>query len=108
MHYCMGKLVGGSITLASVSDKHVCGKCGMKSDKKSKCCHDELTLLKVNDSHQPVGYFFESLIFDIPAQVFGVYHQPVFSFTSEQTSTNSSPPGKEHMSLHILQCNYRI
>lgn len=108
MHYCMGKLVGGSITLTHDNDEHACGKCGMKTDKKSKCCHDEFTILKVNDSHQPVAYYFESPVFDISAQLFDVYPQPIVCFVNKQSFIDSSPPGKEHISLHVIQCSYRI
>jgi hypothetical protein len=107
-HYCMGKLVGGSITLSHPGEGHDCEKCGMKTDKKSKCCRDEQTIIKVNDSHQPVAFHFESFVFDIPVPSFSLNYP--FLQVSETTPvfTSSSPPGNEQISLHTLHCNYRI
>ena len=50
VHYCMGKIAGVE-WYGGQNDK--CGKCGM-TEKKSGCCHDELKIYKLEDSHKNV------------------------------------------------------
>lgn len=45
-HYCMGKLAG--VSYQSPADSH-CGLCGMDN---TGCCHNDLKLVKLDDSHK--------------------------------------------------------
>lgn len=49
IHYCMGKHSGADLYGTS-SGK--CGRCGMKEQKKSGCCHDDHKFYKLEDSHK--------------------------------------------------------
>lgn len=47
-HYCMGEVAGYAF---GQNDEHLCGVCGMSNEG---CCHDDLSVLKVEDDHQIV------------------------------------------------------
>jgi len=56
IHYCMGKEIGSSVSLADTGT-HACSKCGMENAR-NKCCHDEVKFLKLQDVHQQVSAGF--------------------------------------------------
>lgn len=51
IHYCMGKI--SSVTFNHDADQEdgTCGKCGM-SKTENHCCKDEVTTVKLTDSHK--------------------------------------------------------
>lgn len=69
-HYCMNKLVS---TEYFGGTKNVCGRCGMKMHKNSKCCHDEVKVAKLQQDQNK----FTAANYEIPSL------QPVISPTSE-------------------------
>jgi hypothetical protein len=107
-HYCMDRLVASDVLLIQ-HDTDACGKCGMKKQEKSKCCRDEVTVLKVSDSHQWSAYHFEwPVTAVITEHLFPVYSVQVIDRNERPFFTDSSPPGKEYISLQELYGVYRI
>ncbi len=58
VHYCMGKF--SSVTFGHEQDHNdgACDKCGMVKTE-NHCCKDEVTKVKLSDSHQFSSFAFE-------------------------------------------------
>lgn len=54
-HFCMDRY--DSIQLYKTSSD-LCGKCGMHTQNKG-CCHDEITIIKLQDDHKTSSFSFE-------------------------------------------------
>lgn len=105
IHYCMGKIISAKIDIEK-SEK--CGKCGMAN--KSGCCQDELTIVKISDSHQAnySSYNFHQFYF-LLSKNFGEINgisQPDISQSIPVLS--SSPPENTFPSLYLLYNVFRI
>lgn len=48
-HYCMDRLASVQFF---ASESRVCGKCGMHTKDSNGCCHDEVTVVKMQDDQQ--------------------------------------------------------
>lgn len=104
VHYCMGKFAGANVEI-SKSDK--CGKCGMTA--KSGCCHDEVTVLKINDSHKANynSYSFQAAYYMLPKTYRLLPKVDLFDL-GQQTAFSSSPPESHYPSLYLLYNVFRI
>lgn len=72
-HYCMGKVAGYAL---GANDEHNCNVCGMSNEG---CCHNDLSILKVNDDHQlyPAGITLPSAAIHPPiGEIVFVYTFP--------------------------------
>ncbi len=105
-HYCMGELAGVEL-YGGHDDK--CGKCGM-TEKKNGCCHDELKIYKLDDSHKNVT---NAICFDAGqvaiihrADGYTLWLQPLLP-ASVQTPVHS-PPDIGGPSINIANCVFRI
>ncbi len=111
MHYCMGKRINGSVSLVRYhDDEHTCGKCGMVVADDSKCCHNEIAIIKVSDNHQPISYHFDikptivtAFEFFAPQQNWAAYNN-----NNNRVFISSSPPGIQQVSLQALYSVFRI
>jgi hypothetical protein len=104
----MGRLIGSELTLTHHQDDHKCGKCGMTKAQKSNCCHNEVTVLKVNDSHQLSAYQFEPPVMVALVEEFPQYKTQLLNYNPKPAFVIPSPPGKEYSSLLHKCCIYRI
>ena len=101
IHYCMGELSNVAIRTEVTN---TCSNCGMENDG---CCHDDVKMVKLTDSHQSTWIqddLFQISVPDIEPQV-----TPVPVIAKEQTlfaEQIHSPPGSPSRS--ILFCVFRI
>lgn len=103
MHYCMGELA--EISYHSSEKDSDCGYCGMED---SDCCHDDLKVFKLDDTHKssPV------VTFEIPqiqalSPVVPDYKIQNFTSGSDMAYTRN-PPEYESPSHNILFSVFRI
>lgn len=105
-HFCMNEPVAVSI---HGTDNHTaCGKCGMESKK--GCCHDEVSVYKITDSHASV-----TADFDFKATQFINLNQWLLSafeitFPTQLQATGYKPPPPllSHSDRQALICVFRI
>ena len=109
VHYCMGKQSGASVALAE-KEHHTCGKCGMQNGK-SKCCHDEVKLVKLQDEHQQVASGFQCAAPLATTQEFNCI-EPRISFSAAPIASGYTPPDDDQdtgdLPLFILHGVFRI
>ena len=108
IHYCMGQQTGSSVQFAEVA-AHTCSKCGMENGK-SKCCHDEVKFLKLQDVHKQVSTDYQFTPPVAAAQEFNLI-DPVLRFDScGPAVSNNSPPNDDagQPSIFILNGVFRI
>ena len=108
IHYCMGREVGSSISLAD-SSTHKCSECGMENAK-NKCCHDDVKIIKLQDVHQQATAGF---LVQPPPAVEKEFNwiDPLLQFTNTAVCyCNNSPPDEEPLgpSLFLLHGVIRI
>jgi hypothetical protein len=103
VHYCMGEVAGVAI---GHSNADTCGTCGMDNDG---CCHDDVSVVKVQDSHAMASAHVDLLKaeypvqhpdqhFIVPSALSAAYAHPVAH----------GPPVASATPLHILHCVFRI
>jgi hypothetical protein len=103
VHYCMGEVAGVAV---GQSNADTCGTCGM--DNKG-CCHDDVNVVKIQDSHS-----MASMQADFPkAEAIAQQYSPVFSVPALVTGLRSienahGPPLAEQVPLHVRHCVFRI
>lgn len=104
-HFCMNEPTGVSL---HGSDNHkACDKCGMES--KQGCCHDEVSVYKLTDSHASV-----TANFDFKAIQFVTLQQWVLSVVETNyplqslITDNIPPPLLSHNDRQALICVFRI
>jgi len=103
MHYCMGKLA--DISYNTQTDSH-CGICGMDD---SGCCHDDVKVVKLEDSYKSATIInfqlpvLEALSPGTPVYTFSIHHScpGVVSYAND-------PPDIQQPSLTILHSVFRI
>ena len=61
IHFCMNKVVDSEISLSDKSHEK-CPKCGME-EKRTGCCSDEQSIVKLDTNHQSSEVGFEAPIF---------------------------------------------
>jgi hypothetical protein len=103
VHYCMGEVAGVAI---GHSNADTCGTCGMDNDG---CCHDDVSVVKVQDSHAMATAQVDLLKAEYLVQ------QPDHRFVGPAVLSASltrpvahGPPDASATPLHILHCVFRI
>jgi hypothetical protein len=106
VHYCMGRIA--SVEYGYDNDHDQCGKCGM-SGKKSKCCHTESKLVKVQDEHQLVKttVSFAQSPAEAPVQQPLIQH-PVAGQDHYLALQYHSPPDQRLNTVYLSNCVFRI
>ena len=106
IHYCMGEHAGADLYGSSDGK---CGRCGMKEQNKSGCCHDDHQFYKLNDSHKKsVSEFnFET---GEPAleSSYVIYDWLLPATTTSAVIANHSPPLFSRPPARILHGVFRI
>jgi hypothetical protein len=103
VHYCMGEVADVALGHKE-SDR--CGTCGM--DNKG-CCNDEVSVVKIQDSHSIV-----SLQSDFPkAEALAQQFPQANDFNSLASDTYltpkvHAPPDRTQLPLHVKYCVFRI
>jgi hypothetical protein len=106
IHYCMGKAAGTTVQFTE-KDSHLCDKCGMQKGA-TKCCHDEIKVIKVQDSHKQVTNDFQCQPPAAPEQEYNLIN-PAHHFYSDATPvSNHSPPTAGPTPLCIFNCVFRL
>ena len=114
-HYCMGKLIGTTLSHAATEDdgEHNCDLCGMKKGSNDGgCCHDEQATFKVSEAQQG----FSSMQMALP-QLIGTL--PVTLYVAESSSlalrpvapatwTAGPPIRPPSCPIYLRVCNFRI
>jgi len=90
VHYCMDKQVGSSIKFAEIS-KPACAECGMQNGK-NRCCHDELTFIKLQDVHQQVTADYSITPLPPVSLEYDLVNTSFTAAAGEATACNHSPP----------------
>ena len=100
-HYCMGEVAGYAL---GHNNDHICGVCGMSNEG---CCHDDLSILKVNDDHQLVysGIVLTPLDLHIPVE------ETYFSFSlpsNKHVDFAQGPAPPLNYDRQAMFCVFRI
>ena len=105
----MGEYMGSSIFHSSVEK---CPKCGMKKSKSTGCCKDEKQTLKLQQEVEKLNqdnFFYYSFVNHIPTPFLNYNFE--FSFNKAVLTEKFQlppPPLISSLSLHILNCIFRI
>jgi hypothetical protein len=103
IHYCMGEIA--EVVLGHKSSD-TCGKCGMENQG---CCHDDVKVVKIQDSQSLASINIDFAKAEVLAQAY-----PELSYTesilpaSVIVQTAHAPPGKAAVPLNIRYCVFRI
>jgi hypothetical protein len=103
IHYCMGKVA--EVALGHhTSDK--CGQCGMDNDG---CCHDDVKVVKIEDTHSVSSIHTDFLKAHAIAHASPELFRSADIFNaSTPIEASNAPPGKGQVSLNIQNCVFRI
>ena len=103
VHYCMGRVADIAFG-DNESDK--CPKCGMEN---KGCCHDDVKVVKLQDSHQLFNNHVEIAKAEalIP-EYSSVFNWQIASNDTDPVQRNHSPPLTGDIPLSILNCVFRI
>lgn len=97
LHYCMGKLMG--ISLSGHNDDHKCSRCGMTKKSGKGCCKDENKVIKATHEHIQATQLLcnEStpLAIAIPTQYYH-YTSPRWTQPIKNTINTHAPPISSH------------
>ncbi len=106
VHYCMGRIA--SVEYGYDDDHDLCNKCGM-AGKKSKCCHTESKLVKVDDAHQWVksNVSFAQAPAEQPVQQPLIQH-PIAGRDRYLALQYHSPPDPRSNPVSPPNCFFRI
>jgi hypothetical protein len=103
IHYCMGEIAEVAFGQKS-SDK--CGQCGMENEG---CCHDDVKVVKIQDSQSLTSINADFPRAETLAQSYTDLSLAVIILPlSIDPQTADSPPGKTEIPLNILNCVFRI
>lgn len=103
MHYCMGKLA--DVTYKAGNSSH-CGICGMQD---SDCCHDDVKLVKLDDTHKvahPINFELVTLAAIVPPP--SSYTPSGFAEIGNRHAYMHHPPDYLTPSFTILHSVFRI
>jgi hypothetical protein len=93
-HFCMNRL--DSFQLYKSADEN-CNSCGMPTENKG-CCHDEITIIKVDDDHKTSSFSFglkslEPSIAELPDFIALELNKPVSIDQDDHSPPLKGPPG---------------
>jgi len=110
-HYCMGKVVGVSLTEPS-KDADRCDLCGMvkKPAGKKGCCHDEHKVVKSSSDQQIAKYFsFQATdLFATTRPEYGVAQKGGPVVAALQAAAPTHGPPLRGCPVYILYRNIRV
>lgn len=105
MHYCMNRL--DSVKLYAEKSDY-CGKCGMYAQKHS-CCHDEVSIVKIDDDHQASQFSFTS---ETPAPLTTILSEFILPVSGTNTikadHSGQPPPLLTEQDTYLQNCVFRI
>lgn len=103
IHYCMGKVA--EVALGhNTNDK--CGQCGMENDG---CCHDDVKVVKIQDTHSASSFHTDFVKAQAIAQAYPkLIRSTLNSSTATVVETSNAPPGKGQVPFTIQYCVFRI
>jgi hypothetical protein len=103
VHYCMGEVAGVAI---GHTNADACGTCGMDNDG---CCHDDVSVVKVQDSHAIASAHVDLLKAEsLALQADQSFHVPATLSAACARPVAHGPPDAATTPLHILHCVFRI
>ena len=103
VHYCMGEVAGVAI---GHSDADTCGSCGMDN---SGCCHDDVSVVKIQDSHAMVNAQVDFVKAETLIQQYApAVNEAATVFVASNERPYLRPPPKSIPSIHIQHCVFRI
>ena len=103
VHFCMGEVAGVAI---GHTDADTCGSCGMDNDG---CCHDDVSVVKVQDSHSMVSAQVDFVKAESLLQQAGPhFREPSLLSAAVARPVAHGPPDIATPPLHLLHCVFRI
>lgn len=109
-HYCMDKLVEIGLMTNTYGGK--CSNCGMEKalSKKSGCCKDQHTLVKLDKDQKANDVSFEFLKVFAHATPVSYFEIPAINFSSitEENPTGNAPPQNGGIAIYKRNCVFRI
>jgi hypothetical protein len=104
LHYCMGKIASVEYGYKQTS---ACSVCGMENT--DGCCHDELKIVKLNDSHQisKTNHDFLKAPIAFPERTF-VLSEHFSAQGSYYPAQLHSPPDRGANPVYLLNSVFRI
>lgn len=103
VHYCMGEVADVAI---GHSNTDTCGTCGMDN---SDCCHDDVSIVKIQDSHSMASAQADFVKAEAIAQQFSpAVHTMSRSSRIAAGIYHHRPPPSDQQPLHIRYCVFRI
>lgn len=103
VHYCMGSVAGVAV---GYSNADTCGTCGM--DNKG-CCHDDVNVVKIQDSHSMASMQADFPKAEAIAQKFSsAFSGPALTTGLRTVENAHGPPLAAQIPLHIRHCVFRI
>jgi predicted nucleic acid binding AN1-type Zn finger protein len=105
-HYCMNRL---NATEFFAAKNDTCNKCGMQTSDANKCCHDEITMIRLHDDHVASYHSFQ-LKQILPVVTFtpGVLFASLTNANQESSFIDTSPPIIKGQDTYLQNCVFRI
>jgi hypothetical protein len=103
VHYCMGEKAGVAIGQTKAD---TCGTCGMDNEG---CCHDDVSVVKIQDSHSMATAYIDFVKAGAIAQKFPTVFHTESLFTGATPVANAhGPPTANAVPRYIQHCVFRI
>ncbi len=108
VHYCMGKFSSVSFGHEQDHNDGACDKCGMAKTE-NHCCKDEVTKVKLSDSHQLSSFAFEldGISALLPEKII-VLNDPEQGVSPAPSASYHSPPPNTLNKLYLAVLTFRI
>jgi hypothetical protein len=103
VHYCMGEKAGVAI---GETNADTCGTCGMDNEG---CCHDDVSVVKIQDSHSMATAHVDFVKAVAITQKFpAVFHTESLITAATPVGTAHGPPTAVAVPRYIQHCVFRI
>lgn len=108
VHYCMGKFSSVSFGHEQDHNDGACDKCGMAKTE-NHCCKDEVTKVKLSDSHQFSSFAFElaGISAVLPEKII-VMSDPEQGVSPVPLNAYTSPPPNTHNKVYLAVQTFLI
>ena len=106
-HYCMNRLAS---TQLFATEKKLCSKCGMHTEKSNGCCHDEVKVVKLLQDQNTISDFIYKLpSIDAQVSIPSEFIAAAFYNVNEQRHFhNHSPPLLSAQDIYLQINVFRI
>lgn len=105
MHYCMNRFDSAKLGSAQTE---ICGKCGMHTSDANGCCHDDIKIFRIDDSHQAPAVFAGLYPVPVPALSSFIENETtVYTGFSTDKYSDHSPP-LQQQDTYLWNCVFRI